>query len=185
MSILVESVEFVKRQLAFHQRRAAKAHDRGAPSEHHGLARDFQVLLDFLSSASVQLAASAETAADGAPDHLAFLVDSPTQVGPEMLRGLPPELVEQLQISDTDRFQWQVVEIINRTPERTISIEVLLIALFKATGKVHERLDLSNRIYRMARKGMVSSVTGKKGWYTTIGAKASPDADSTMDEGEP
>jgi hypothetical protein len=168
MAILLESVEFVKRQLTFHQRRADKAHAEGQPSAHHGLARDFGVLLSFLTS---PLAADIEAAAlanGDVPDDLSFLVDSPTQVSPALLKGLPPELVEQLQISDTERFQWQVVDLINRTPDRIISIEVLLIALFKATGKVHERLDLSNRMYRMARKGMVYSVPGKKGWYTTI-----------------
>jgi hypothetical protein len=104
----------------------------------------------------------------GDSDALAFLAHSPTQVNPSLLEGLPQALVEQLQISDTDRSQWQVVDIINRTPDRIISIEVLLIALFKLTGKVYERLELSNRMYRMARKGMAFSVPGRKGWYTTV-----------------
>lgn len=178
MPILVEAIEFVKRELAYHQRQASKA--PGQPTVHHKLAREFEALFALLGSpelAAAMTRAQAKTAGD---DALAFIADNPTQVHPALLEGLPSELVEQLQISDTDRFQWQVVDIINRAPDRIVSIEVLLIALFKMTGRVYERLDLSNRMYRMARKGMAFSVPGRKGWYTTV-----PTDEPTLDFDSP
>lgn len=101
-------------------------------------------------------------------DLLDNLLRSPTSIGPSNLTDLPPELLQQLQISDSDRFHWDVVGLINRTPDKTISIDVLLIALFRLTGKVYDRTDLANRMYRLGRKGAVFGVSGKKGWYTTV-----------------
>lgn len=105
---------------------------------------------------------------EGNDAYLAKLLSKPTSIDPGNLDGLPAELIEQLQISDSDRFQWDVIGLIDRTPDKTISIEVLLIALFHKTKKVYDRTDLSNRIYRLGRKGVLFGVPGKKGWYTTI-----------------
>jgi hypothetical protein len=99
---------------------------------------------------------------------LGDLLNQATRISPGHLANLPQELIDQLQISDADRFQWDVVELIDRTPDKTISIDVLLIALYRTTGKVHDRTDLSNRIWRLTRKGIVFAVQGKKGIYTTV-----------------
>lgn len=184
---LDDHIAFVKQQLEYHERHATKARAAGKASHlHEKLLYGFQLLLPYLEAlpvqTSAQVAAPKESLLPQTVDPLAAVLQSPTQVNPALLEGLPPELIEQLAISDTDKFQWQVVELVNRTPDRIISIEVLLIALYKTTGKVLERAELSNRIYRMMRKKMVFSVNGKKGWYTTIPTDA-PELDLEPEAG--
>lgn len=101
-------------------------------------------------------------------DDLEELLRNPTAISQHSIAGLPPELVEQLQVSEVDRFNWAVVDLIEKTPEKTIALDVLLIALYKMTGKVYERTELSNKLYRLGRKEGVYSIAGRKGLYTTI-----------------
>jgi hypothetical protein len=176
--ILDEQIAFVKDQQGYHERQRARTTEKGETRNalrHEVFRNNFGHLQASLEQLNALLANPVPTAASHTDQSLvvtdaalAAVLSNPTQVSPQMLEGLPPQLLEQLSISETDRFQWQVVDLINRTPDKIISIEVLLIALFRATGKVLERTELSNRIYRMMRKKMIYGVSGKKGWYTTV-----------------
>lgn len=172
-------LDFVKRQVEVHERKMGQNGQLSGQlsrdgNRHKWLREEFSSLLrameeDIEDGANLVPRSPQEGDGQQPPSiDLDTLLRSPTQLQPSQLAGLPPELLDQLQISDVEKFQWTVLDIINRTPEKTISLEVLLIALFHQTKKVYERTDLSNRIYRMARKGMVFSVIGKKGWYSTV-----------------
>lgn len=183
---IAEFRDFIKRQVDFHTRArdkalekltqapgtsaAKRANDTIGPQER--LIASFQQMLDAVDAdvASVeQLKNEKHAEAKHKPaDDLDALLSNPTSFSPSDISDLPEELVEQLQITDSDRFEWDVVGLINRTPDKTISITVLLIALYRLTGKVYDRTDLANRIYRLGRKSVVFGVPGKKGWYTTI-----------------
>lgn len=185
---IANSLDFVKRQVEYYARSCAKLYERKTSlPESSGAARASEKLdvherlfgcyvklyeamkADLEAEEGRELVGSNPPPAVSASDDLLIsLLSRPTNIVPETLFGLPSELIEQLQISDSDRFQWDVVGLIDRTPEQTISLEVLLIALYRQTGKIYERADLANRVSRLFRKGAVYSVAGKKAWYTTV-----------------
>ncbi len=197
---IAEFRDFIKRQVDFHTRArdkalekltqvpgtsaAKRANDTIGPQER--LIVSFQQLLDAVNADMAyveQLKNEKVTETTRKPaDDLDALLSNPTSFSPDEISDLPDELVEQLQITDSDRFEWDVVGLINRTPDKTISIAVLLIALYRLTGKVYDRTDLANRIYRLGRKSVVFGVPGKKGWYTTIPQNGQ--LDLTSDESE-
>ena len=48
-----------------------------------------------------------------------------------------------------------------------LSLDKLLIGLYKKTGEIHKRQALVSRLYRMSQKGVVFGVANKKGFYAT------------------
>lgn len=185
-------VDFVKRQVEIHERKLSQNGQFSRDSKRNKwLHEQFSGLLQAMEddiqncanpTSRVELGGDVNQTFSPQPADLDSLLSSPTQLQPGQLEGLPSELLDQLQISEVEKFQWMVVDIINRTPEKTISLEVLLIALYHKTKKVFERTDLSNRIYRMAKKGLLFSVSGKKGWYSTVKQDAQTNSDLGPDE---
>lgn len=86
-------------------------------------------------------------------------------VSPADLEGLPPELIEQLSISQTDREEFQILGLMEEHGG-TMSMDQLLIAIYKKSREILERTKLNQRLYRMISKGMLHSVPGRKGIYT-------------------
>lgn len=162
---LPDFIPFVNRQVEHHRRRAEKFRDKDPRSFglNARLADEFEALRICLETA-----ADAPTKPAIIDDGLDDLLKNPTAISQQSIAGLPPELVAQLQVSESDRFNWAVIDLIDKTPGDTIALDVLLIALYKTTGKVYERTDLSNRLYRLGRKDGIYSVPGRKGWYTTV-----------------
>lgn len=207
MLSITEHIEFIKRQVDFYRYACDKLAEKLAQNPNPQNAKryaDKLVTNERLLSANIRMleAAIRDTENDKQnesslnlpdlfgsatyiDDGLATLLNQPTTISPASLAGLPAELITQLQISDSDRFQWDVLDLIDRTPDKTISIEVLLIALYRMTGKVYERTDLANRIYRLGRRGVIFSVPSKKGWYTTMPQNGELDlAQTDESEGE-
>lgn len=184
MPMIANCVEFVKRQVEFNRRQYKRLSEKTSLEEdsssyrraaeklpiYERLTSDFENLLSSMLvdiEAFEALKQSTPVSTQGTAD-VETLLKTPTEIQQSTLAGLPEELIAQLQISDSDRFQWCVVDIINRTPDKTISLEVLLIALYKVTGKIYERADLANRMSRLSRKGVAFPVQGRKAVYTTI-----------------
>lgn len=182
MPMIANYVEFVKRQVEYNRRQYERLLEKTGSSGDTSSSRraaeklpmferlssGFQSLLDAMLSdiadfEAMKLATPPSVSTNDVDD----LLKTPTDIHQSTLDGLPEELIAQLQISDADRFQWCVVDIINRTPDKTISLEVLLIALYKVTGKIYERADLANRMSRLSRKGVAFPVPGRKAVYTT------------------
>ena len=171
---IIEHIPLVKRQIDFHKRRLSKdqAKNPDGQSVHQKHVDEFEALLlamekDIATSEIPQ----AQNAAHEFDMSVALeeLLQNPTQLSRSQLNGLPQDLLDQLQISEAERFQWAVMDIIEKTPTKIISMEVLLIALYRATGKVYDRTDLANRLYRsLMKKGLLFSVSGRKGLYSTI-----------------
>ncbi len=200
---IAQHLDFVQRQAEFHQHQRARLLEKSREASGSAAAKrasekvplhDWQakaflqlslaIQEDIKYAADLEEAKSAATPPPSQTDHdkaLGELLNQATRITPEHLANLPQELIDQLQISDADRFQWDVVELIDRTPDKTISIDVLLIALYRTTGKVHDRTELSNRIWRLTRKGIVFAVPGKKGIYTTIAQNGELDLLSSDD----
>lgn len=176
------NLPFVKRQLDYQtrqrdrlhekiQRKAAAGGDVGPDVHkatlHERIVLELQSLIDSMIHDIEQAGQEAPSNRVTPDDPLFALLESPTALTPDQLRDLPQDLIDQLQISESDKFQWGVVDLISRSYGQTMSIEVLLIALYRTTGKIYERVDLSNRLYRLTRKGVLYTVQGRKGFYTT------------------
>jgi hypothetical protein len=100
--------------------------------------------------------------------------------GQLLLEGIPPELLQELRIPQSNILSAQIVDIIIKAGG-TLSLNGLLIEVWKATGKVHTRQSLGVKLMRMVDKGLIQSVGGKKGIYAAV---AKPPAEShTVAEG--
>lgn len=84
----------------------------------------------------------------------------------EDIEGLPPELMQELSISDADRLEFTIVGIINEAGG-LMSLDKIIIGLYKKTGEIHKRSTLTSRLYRMIQKSLIYSVPYRKGIYST------------------
>jgi hypothetical protein len=101
----------------------------------------------------------------------------PVPAGYGDISDLPPELVAQLAGAKTDELEEQIFAIVKAAGEQ-IELDRLLIELYRRHQHVFERRFLNNKCYRMAQKGLIHIVPGRKGVYTTqpiVGADSPPE----------
>lgn len=84
----------------------------------------------------------------------------------EDIEGLPPELMAELSISEADKLEFTIVELINEAGI-LLSLDKIIIGLYKKTGEIHKRSTLTSRLYRMIQKKLIYSVPYRKGIYST------------------
>lgn len=87
-------------------------------------------------------------------------------VFPDELKNLPDELLQQLNISSSDKQDFQIIEAINSVGG-VANIDKILIAYYHLTKEVFDRQKLMAKLYRMANKGLLYSHPSKKGIYGT------------------
>lgn len=98
---------------------------------------------------------------------LADLLNNPESLSPFAVRSIPEDLKDEISLTDTDKFEIDVLNLIDKAKGKRISINNLLIALKIHTGITYSRSNLNNRLYRMVKKDILFSVPGRKGLYTT------------------
>ena len=74
--------------------------------------------------------------------------------------------MQELSLSDGDKTEFAIVNVIEEAGG-IISLDKLLIALYKKTGEIHKRNSLYSKLSRMASKNLIYYVPGKKGVYST------------------
>lgn len=162
MSILVKHVEFVNDQIAFHNRMAAKSENEKkafAKNLHNTTREKFKALVADLLEADKMLDRQPP---DTQKPQQSFLRLSIT---PDDLEGLPDELVKELSL-DTDSTDFAILNVIEDAGG-IISLDKLLIGLYKKTHQIHKRQSLTSRLYRMSQNRLVFSVPTKKGVYSS------------------
>lgn len=92
--------------------------------------------------------------------------DVPENLGKRVgeIRDLPDELREQLVVGKRDELEEILIDAL-RSLEGVANLDELLVAAYRATGKVYKRTFVSNKLYRMAQNGLVDSVPKRKGVY--------------------
>jgi hypothetical protein len=131
MKILADFRPFVKGQMDFHVRRAHNpAYKADRQKLHYTTAETFKDLLEAIDNAPKPSVAAGD----------------PLSLSPDDLAGLPPELLEQLNISEGDKLDITIVEIINEAGG-TLLLDKILIGLYKKTNEVHQRAQIISRIY--------------------------------------
>ncbi len=84
----------------------------------------------------------------------------------EEIENAPDELLKELNLTDTDR-QELMIEFLIADAGGVLSLDKIMIELYKRTREVPKRNALVSRLYRMASRGMIYNVPGKKGVYST------------------
>lgn len=83
---------------------------------------------------------------------------------------LPSELVQELSITKGDGLEDKLITVIN-SYGGIASLDQILVGLYKKYGIIQKRRYIQNKLYRMSKAGMVHSIKGKKGVYTTDSGK--------------
>ena len=163
MSILQKYLTFVKEQELFHQKQAEHFLSKGnsyRANLHKTTAENFSALA--LDIESVGKDSDIPRGVSKTINKLPFQLS----LSIEDIEGLPPELIKELNLSDTDKTEFAITSAIENAGG-IISLSKLLIALYKDTGEIYKRIDISSRMARMANKNIIYYVPGKKGVYST------------------
>jgi hypothetical protein len=152
----------VKEQLDFHTAQAVKfENDPKRAAKHAATASGFSSLLEDLLAFQEWEAANPNWAAGEAastPKRLALTW--------EEVEGLPPEVLAELSISDSDRSEFNIIAAI-RAMGGVASLDRLIVYLYRESGELQKRSQLNQRLYRMVQKELIFSVPGKKGVYSS------------------
>ena len=152
---LAKHIGFVNEQVAFHQAQAEQyttSNNERRAHRHLGIADRYRELVALLEQLQAQ-----ETAKLNAPSKLALTW--------EEVEGLPEALRAELSISEGDRLEFDIAEIV-RDFGGAASLDRLLVELYKRTGEIYGRTWLNNKLYRMMQKQTLFSVPGRKGIYS-------------------
>lgn len=93
-------------------------------------------------------------------------IEAQFHLSPEELEGLPDDLIKELGITDSDRKEYLLIELINKLGGIT-SINKLLVSIYSETKEVEKRTRLVARLYRMQNKGLIYTNSDRKGVYST------------------
>lgn len=94
------------------------------------------------------------------------------------LSDLPPELVKELTGIKVDDLEQQIFTIV-KTGGDEVDLDAILIELFRRFEVVQTRKFLQNKLWRMAQKEVIYSVSGRKGVYTAT-KPAAPISDDEL-----
>lgn len=166
MDNVTEITAFVNKQAEFHDRKAAsfriraeKAPSQSVRSELQSRAKSHSELADKFRSISNTLAGMTfvQSIAQGTRN---------LGLTPHDIDGLPEELIQELSISEADMADFGILSVVDEAGG-ILSLDKILIALFKKNGEICKRTAINSRIYRMIQKGLMFPVPSKKGVYAT------------------
>lgn len=86
-------------------------------------------------------------------------------ITPNDLIGLPPELIAELNITESDKQDFLLMEVIGDLGG-IASIDKIMIQVYRKTGEILERQKLGAKLYRMISKNLIYSLPSKKGVYS-------------------
>jgi len=156
--MLNEYGNFVKSQYEFHLHAAKKlraANKLPQATKRQELADKFKALYDAMK------------ALQGKQTNGLVIKDGDHPLRPSDIADLPQEVIEQLSISESDKQEFQIVDIID-SAGGVLTLDHIIIALYRKTGEVAKRSTLNAKLYRMVKKGLIQSVPNRKGVYTSI-----------------
>ena len=84
----------------------------------------------------------------------------------EEIEHAPEELLKELNLSETDR-QELMIEYLIAQSGGVLSLDKIMMELYNRTKEIPRRNTITSRLYRMAGRGMIYNVPGKKGVYST------------------
>ena len=82
------------------------------------------------------------------------------------LSDLPEEVIQHLNLSKVDELEQQLRDIVASGEGVEVGLDQVIIELWRRHKVTKSRTYVMNRLYRMAQKGSIDSVEGKKGVYS-------------------
>ena len=157
MSTINRFLGFVKSQEKFQENQAKKNTARPSRQQfHEGLANTFRELEEFLKQVK-------EKPMDQVSPAKSNMVISGAEY-----KKLPPEVVAELSITDSDRLDFLLQDIIEQN-SGAASLDRIIVDLYKQTEEVHTRSSVNARLYRMMQKGKIDRDKASKGVYLSAG----------------
>jgi len=154
-------VSFVKDQVTVQERLAKKYEDDTyRQGMHVKTANSFAELGRFLEE--IQKRGTQDTAYLSRGDSAQKRI----QLTYEEIENAPDELLKELNLSETDR-QELLIEYLIAQAGGVLSLDKIMVQLYARTRDVPRRNTITSRLYRMAGRGMIYNVPGKKGVYST------------------
>lgn len=161
MENLWQHAEFVKAQMDFHLRQADKYVSEPRRSTLHATtAAQFRLLLEGLDALHEWQEANPGWENAKQADRSKRLALSWDEI-----EGLPPELLNELSLSDSDRTEFNILSSV-RELGGVASLDRLLVHIYRQSGEIMKRVALNQRLYRMTQKELLFGVPGKKGVYS-------------------
>jgi hypothetical protein len=81
------------------------------------------------------------------------------------LSDLPPEVLSELNLVKVDELEQQIRDIVAAADGAEVGLDPVIIELYRRHKVVHPRRFIMNKLYRMAQKGLLEAVEGRKGVY--------------------
>ncbi len=157
MDNIDEHIAFVKSQQEFHNRQAFRFRDNIRRKElHTNTAEKFKLLAEYIAKLEETIAAKSSLPKD--QYRLTLTQDE--------VKDLPDELMSELSVSDADKADFNIIELIDNAGG-VATLDRILVALYRQNGQITKRANLNARLYRMGQKALIFSVPGKKGVYST------------------
>jgi hypothetical protein len=171
-------VALVKSQITFHEYVQSK-HAKDTPQylKQVDLQNSYSELMDDL----LLIQKSAQKYGVPTIKELLDVLDKPAQniissdLTPADLDGLPPEILAKLEISESDKYEFEIINIINSLGG-TASIRKIMVEIYKRTGDMPDKTTLNNKLYRMTKGSLYKSSAGK-GFYSTSDDGSSQNSD--------
>lgn len=161
MSKIENYVTFVKDQVAV-QEKLARKYDEDAYRSglHFKTARTFAELARFLEGLQKSGTQVSAFLSRGETPQKKLLLTY------EEIESLPEEYLKELNLTETDR-QELLIEYMIADAGGIMSLDKIMLALYQRTKEFPKRNTITSRLYRMAARGMIFNVPGKKGIYST------------------
>lgn len=87
----------------------------------------------------------------------------PTSYGD--LSDLPQAVLDELNLTKVDELEQQLRDIVASADGGEIGLDAIIIELYRRHRIIEQRRFIMNKLYRMAQKGLIYSVEGRKGVY--------------------
>ena len=167
--LIEDDFDFVKSQIDFHKRLASGGKDEFTCRRHNQLAARFELLLERLQDKPANN--EPERAEEDDEDKNLSQINGSTTLLRSKLRlgdisDLPQALKDQLAQGRSDDLEQTIINVIRARYNGAAAIDEILVGVYRETGEVLERQPLSTKLYRMTRKQVLHSVSGRKGIYS-------------------
>lgn len=177
MQSIQKHIPFVKEQIAHYERMVVKFRSDPNKTKYTEVAKNLRALLSDMEDchALLSLPDTVEPFANQDFSSLssklpANFFSNPLALQPNDYIGVDKDFLEQLNITESDKLESTIVDLIN-AGGGTLVLDKILLGLYHLTGEKHQRVQMTSRLYKMAKKKLVFSVPKKKGVYTTNSPK--------------
>lgn len=162
MSLLHKYIPFVKEQIDFQQRMMVKFADHTFRETLHRTTKEkFAALM-----ADIEVVDKLINENNARPAEKLIPNSIRLSITPQELDGLPEEVLKELSISEGDKTEFAILGLIEDAGG-IMSLDQIIVGLWKKTGEAIKRQALTSRLYRMGQKDLIFGVPTKKGVYST------------------